>query len=100
MRRLSRGVALLAIPAAVLFAAPAHADGDEPDGPEASADSPYTSDSPKIPADDPTNEVCTGFNLGMSPGQIAGELERNDGRYNVWRAWRTTVWPIINGACG
>lgn len=49
---------------------------------------------------DPTTTVCTGFNLGMTPDQIAQGLERNDGRYNVWRAYRTTLWPIIEGQCG
>jgi hypothetical protein len=49
---------------------------------------------------DPTTTVCTGFNLGMTPDQIAQGLQRNDGRYNIWRAYRTTLWPIIEGDCG
>lgn len=53
--------------------------------------------------DDDTNTtqtVCTGFNLGMSPDQIAQGLQRNDGRYNYWRAQQATIWPIISGDCG
>jgi hypothetical protein len=47
-----------------------------------------------------TDQVCTGFNLGMTPDQIIAGLQRNDGRYNYWTAQRATVWPIIDGECG
>lgn len=52
--------------------------------------------------DDPGTgpEVCGAFNLGVPPDQIAQGLQRNDGRYNYWRAQHDTIWPIITGACG
>jgi hypothetical protein len=48
---------------------------------------------------DTRSDVCTGYRLGMSPGQIADGLERNDGRENYQRSWNDTVWPIITGDC-
>lgn len=47
-----------------------------------------------------TDEVCGGFNLGMSPDQIRQGLQRNDGRENPWAAQRDSAWPIITGRCG
>ncbi|HEU4362022.1 MAG TPA: hypothetical protein VFR27_11000 [Mycobacterium sp.] len=71
---------IAAVPASLMFAVPAYPDGGG--------------------YDDPTSEVCGGFNLGLSPEQIAEGLRRNDARYNYWRAWHTTIWPIIDGDCG
>lgn len=59
MRLAVAGVAALA---AVVLAAPAHAD-------------------------DTTTSVCGAFNLGVPPDQIAGGLQQGDGRYDYWRAW-------------
>lgn len=58
--------------------APAHADDDPGTGPE----------------------VCGGFDLALSPSEIAQGLQRNDGRYNYWRAQHDSTWPIITGDCG
>lgn len=51
-------------------------------------------------ADDDPGPVCTAFNLGVPPDQIAQDLQRNDHRINEWQAQRETNWPIIEGDCG
>jgi hypothetical protein len=78
MRNISRVAAIVAL--AITLAAPAHADPDDP-------------------TNDTTKEVCGAFNLGLPPDQIAQGLQRNDGRFNRWRAWNSTIWPIIEGDC-
>jgi len=50
--------------------------------------------------DQTTAEVCGAYNLGLSQDEIRQGLQRNDGRFNEWRAWRSTNWPIIRGDCG
>jgi hypothetical protein len=82
MRNISRVAAIVAL--AITLAAPAHADPDDP-----------TNDT----TNDTTKEVCGAFNLGLPPDQIAQGLQRNDGRFNRWRAWNSTIWPIIEGDC-
>jgi hypothetical protein len=48
---------------------------------------------------DTKDTVCQAFNQGMTPDQIAGGLQRNDGRINEWQAWRDTAGPIVSGDC-
>lgn len=81
------------IAAGVIIAPTAYTDGQVIEGSRA------TSHIKAVDDDTTTDTVCTGFNLGMSPDQIAGGLQRNDGRINEWQAWRDTTWPIIEGDC-
>jgi hypothetical protein len=46
-----------------------------------------------------TDTVCRAFDQGMTPDQIAGGLQRNDGRINEWQAWRDVTGPIVAGDC-
>ena len=49
--------------------------------------------------DQVTCEACTGFNLGMTPDQIAEDMRRNDARLTSNVAQRHILWPIIEGDC-
>jgi hypothetical protein len=81
MKLWQRAAVLSVVPAMLWFAPPAHADDGDDDDPNT------------------TQQVCTGFDLGMSPNQIQQGLQRNDGRNNYWKAWRDSHWPIIEGDC-
>ena len=50
-------------------------------------------------ADATRDQICTAFNTGQSPSQIADGIEANDGRVNMWQAQREVIWPIIEGDC-
>jgi hypothetical protein len=61
MRRILIPAVMLA--ASITLAAPARADDDDPDTTQA-------------------QEVCGAYNLGVPPGDIAGDLRRNNPRVN------------------
>lgn len=46
-----------------------------------------------------TDTVCGAFRMGESPEQIMQRLQRNDARFNYWRARDATVWAILDGDC-
>ncbi len=53
--------------------------------------------------DDPSSEqeICGALHMGLSPGDIAERLGRNDQRYNnYWQAWRTVGPTVIESDCG
>lgn len=83
-----RAIYPAAVALALALAAPAAADPDD--------DDPGTSN----PGDSTDAEVCGAFNLGVSPGDIPGMLQRNDGRWNYWRGVQRTRQDIIEGQCG
>jgi methionine-rich copper-binding protein CopC len=84
MKRMLVAAAMAA--ATVIYAPPAYAHhhDEDSDGDDGSKQS----------------QVCTGFDLGMSPDQIQQGLQRNDGRETPYQAWKDSTWAIINGACG
>lgn len=50
---------------------------------------------------DPVNpgDVCTGFDLGQSPGQIWDGMQHNDGRVRGPQQQWDVYGPIISGDC-
>jgi hypothetical protein len=55
---------------------------------------------PVAHADPDSNDaVCVGFDLGMTPAEIAEGLQRNGAARNYWDAQRDTASPIIGGQC-
>jgi hypothetical protein len=50
-------------------------------------------------ADATRQQICTAYNTGEAPSQIADGIQDSDGRVNMWQAQREVIWPVIAGDC-
>lgn len=78
--------AILAFILALITAPHAHADDDEDTG---------------FGGDNTTEQICLELDMGRSMGQIAGDLQAGDGRWNGYQA-NLRVWNdvILQSECG